>query len=78
MLRQPNTRAPERLWSRGERGRGVSGTRRLAGADVGAGFPGRGDWPGELHVYRLPWHSTARLLELLSGAREDHPKVVLE
>ena len=50
----------------------------MAGADAGAGCPGRGGWPGEMHVYRLPRHSTARLLELLSGVREDHPKVVLE
>ena len=78
MLRQPNTREAGRLCS---------------GTDVGAGCPGRGGepgrtwargardavgWPGEMCPYRLPGHGAIRLLELLSGVREDHPQVVLE
>jgi hypothetical protein len=69
LLRQPNTREADRLCS---------------GADEGAGCPGRGrarnavGWPGEMHPYRLSCHGAIRLLELLSGVREDHPKVVLE
>ena len=35
-------------------------------------------WPGKMRLYRLPGHGAIRLLELLSGVREDHPKVVLE
>ena len=44
-----------------------------------SGVPGdAARWLGEMRPYRLPGHSAIRLLELLSGVREDHPKVVLE
>ena len=59
----------------GERGPGRGG---LAGADGGAGCPDAAGWPAKMHPYRLPGHGAIRLLELLSGVREDHPKVVLE
>jgi hypothetical protein len=43
------------------------------------GVPGdAARWLGEMRPYRLPGHRAIRLLELLSGVREDHPKVVLE
>ena len=61
--RQPNTREPGRL---------------CLGAGEGAGLPKPDGWPGVMHPYRLPGHGAARLPELLSGVREDHPKVVLE
>jgi hypothetical protein len=92
LLRQPNTREAERLGSGADEGagcpgrgggpaghgRGVPGTRRWAGADEGAGRPKRGGLVGEIRPYRLPGHGAIRLLELLSGVRKDHPKVVLE
>ena len=74
-------------------GAGCSARGGWPGADEGAGAReaavGRGggrrrrardaaDWPGEMRPYRLPGHSAVPLLELLSGVREDHPKVVLE
>ena len=62
---------------------GWPGRGGLAAADrgrVGRGERGRdaADWPGKMRPYRLPGHGAIRLLELLSGVREDHPKVVLE
>ena len=50
----------------------------MAGAGEGAGLLRRGGWPVEMRPYRLPGHGAVRLPELLSGVREDHPKVVLE
>ena len=54
------------------------GRSELAGAGEGAGARHAADWPGKMRPYRLPGHGAIRLLELLSGVREDHPKVVLE
>jgi hypothetical protein len=90
--RQPNTREAERAVPWGGRGAGARdaavgrggegaacpGRGGLAWAGEGAGCPGRGGWPGEMCPYRLPGRRAIRLLELLSGVREDHPKVVLE
>jgi len=78
-----------RRWAGAGEGAGCPGRDVLAGAGVPGrgGGPGRArargaraaaGWPGEMRLYRLRGHSTIGLLELLSGVREDHPKVVLE
>ena len=69
---RPSGCAPGRTEERG------TGMRRWTGADGNAGCPGRGGLAGKMRPYRLPGHGAIRLLELLSGVREDHPKVVLE
>ena len=69
---RPSGCAPGRTEERG------AGMRRLAGADGMRGARDAADWPGKMRPYRLPGHGAIRLLELLSGVRKDHPKVVLE
>ena len=64
--------APGRTGERGAR------TRRVGRGGRGSGDRDAARWPGKMHLYRLPGHGAIRLLELLSGVREDHPKVVLE
>jgi len=88
LRRQPNTREAERLCPGADGGAGCRDA-AVDRADGNEGCPGRGglagagardapDWPGKMRHYRLPGHGAIRLLELLSGVREDHPKVVLE
>ena len=67
-----------RRWTGADGNAGCPGRGELAGADEGAGARDAADWPGKMRPYRLPGHGAIRLLELLSGVREDHPKVVLE
>ena len=92
LRRQPNTREAERLCPGADGGAGCRDA-AVDRADGNEGCPGRGGgpgwtgmrgardaagWPGEMRPYRLPRHGAMRLPELLSGVREDHPKVVLE
>ena len=67
-----------RRWTGADGNAGCPGRGELAGADGNARCPGRGGLAGKMRPYRLPGHGAIRLLELLSGVREDHPKVVLE
>ena len=78
LLRQPNTREAERLCSGAGEGAGARGAAAGGGRTWARRARNAVGWPGEMRPYRLPGHAAIRLLELLSGVREDHPKVVLE